>query len=269
MSWLRRESAADVVTLGNALAGFVALTYVADGRFTAAALFIFLAALFDGLDGYVARRFGRRGGWRGRVADAFADAISFSLAPALFLYALLYDPARGSAWVDLPNAFAVIVGTLVAAFGVIRLLRFAEADYAGPHFLGLPTPANAIFIVSLALLFGPTIGGVPWNLIGEATPVIILGALVSSVLMITEVPYPKIGDGFRVFAAIGSAITVALVVPTVFLGGLGASCSLGLQGCPLIELPLFAAAVGIMLAYIVGGPPYVHVGSREEVVSVQ
>ncbi len=264
---LGRQNAADAITLGNALCGFLAMTYVADHRFTAAALFIFLAALLDGLDGWAARRFGSHE--RGRFADAFADAISFCLAPALFLYALLYDPARGSAWRDLPNALAVMSSTLVAAFGLLRLMRFAEADYTAAHFRGLPTPANAIFLVSLSLLFGPTIGGVRWNLITEASGVVLGGALLSSVLMVTEIPYPKVGDGFRVFAAIGSAVTVGLVVPAVFFGGLGTQCTLGLAGCPFIELPLFAAAVGILVAYIIGGPLYVRVGSRQEVVSVQ
>ncbi|HEV8594427.1 MAG TPA: CDP-alcohol phosphatidyltransferase family protein [Thermoplasmata archaeon] len=266
---LGKESAADALTLGNALSGFLAMTYVADGRFTAAALFIFLAALLDGLDGWAARRFGSRHD-RGRFADAFADAISFCLAPALFLYALLYDPARGSAWRDLPNALAVVSSTLVAAFGLLRLMRFAEVDFTETTFRGLPTPANAIFLVSLSLLFGPTLaGGADWNLITSIPALVIAGALLSSALMITEVPYPKIGDGFRVFAAIGSAITVGLVVPTVFFGGLGTECTMGPLGCPPIELPLFAAALGILLAYIVGGPLYVRVGSRQEVVSVQ
>ena len=263
-----KENAADALTLGNALAGFLAMTYVADHRFTAAALCVFLAVLFDGLDGYAARRFGSRGE-RGRIADAFADAISFCLAPALFLYALVYDPTRGSAWVDPQNAGAVVVSTLVAALGLLRLMRFAEADYATERFLGLPTPANAIFLVSLALLFGPTANGFRWNLIVEAPVVVLAGALASSLLMVSEIPYPKVSESFRLFAAVGSAITVGLVVPAVFLGGLGRECTLGLAGCPLIELPLFAAAVGIMLAYIVGGPWYVRVGSRQELVSVQ
>jgi len=258
-----KENVADALTLGNALAGFLAMTYVADGRFTAAALLVFLAALLDGLDGYAARRFGTRND-RGRFADAFADAISFSLAPALFLYALLYDPARGSAWTDLSNALAVIASTLVAAFGVLRLMRFAEADFPRQTFRGLPTPASAIFVVSGALLFGPS----PWNLIASYPMVVVTSALLSSALMVTELPYPKVGDSIRTFAAIGSAVTVILVLPAIYLRG-GAACTLGPAGCPVIELPLFAAAVGLLVTYIIGGPVYVRIGSREKVVSVQ
>ena len=264
MAWFVKESAANAVSLGNALSGFIAMTYVADGRFTAAALFVYLAVLLDGLDGVVARRFGTRHALGGRLADAFADALSFCFAPALFLYALVYNPDRGSAWVDPSNALAVIASTVVAAFGVLRLFRFAEADYESPHFLGLPTPANAMFLVSLALLFGPD----PWDLVAGAPGVVLLAALLSSALMVTEIPYPKVGDGFRTFAAVGSALAVALVLPTVFFRG-GPGCTFGSAGCPLIELPLFAAAVGIMIAYIVGGPAYAKVGSRQEVVSVQ
>ena len=268
MSWLAKENAADAFTLGNALSGFLAMTYVADGRFTAAALLVFLAVIFDGLDGYAARRFGTRGD-RGRFADAFADAISFSLAPALFLYALLYDPLRGSAWRDLPNALAVVSSTLVAAFGLLRLFRFAEADFAAREFLGLPTPANAMFVASLGLLFGPTKDGFSWHLVADLPWVVMIGALLSSLLMVTEVRYPKMGDGFRLFAAIGSAITLAILLPTVFVGGIGTDCTFGREGCPVLELPLFAAGVGLMLAYIVGGPLYVRTGSGSKVVSVQ
>jgi len=267
VAWFVKENVADAFTLGNALAGFLAMTYVADGRFTATALLVFLAVIFDGLDGYAARRFGTRGD-RGRFADAFADAISFSLAPALFLYALFYDPKLGSAWTSLPNALAVVASTLVAAFGVLRLMRFAEADYGARHFLGLPTPANALFLCSLALLFGPTVGGVRWNLVAEAPSVVLAGSLASSILMVTEVPYPKVGDGFRVFATVGAFIAAAITLPTVYFRG-GASCTLGLAGCPALELPLFAATTGIMIAYVVGGPLYARVGSRQEMVSVQ
>lgn len=267
MAILRKEAAADLVTLGNALCGFLAMTYVADDRFTAAALLILLAALLDGLDGVVARRWGSSP--RGRLADAFADAISFCLAPALFLYALTYDPNRGSAWTDLPNALAVVSSTLVAAFGILRLFRFAEVDFTASHFLGLPTPANAMFLVSLGLLFGPTKDSYSWHLVAELPWVVILGALLSSALMVTEVRYPKLGDGFRLFAAVGSAITLAIVLPTVFVGGVGSTCTFGRAGCPALELPLFAAGVGLMLAYIIGGPLYARTGSRSEVVPVQ
>jgi len=263
---LGREHVADAFTMGNALAGFGAMTYVADGRFTAAALLIFLAALFDGLDGYAARRYGARPS--GRFADAFADAISFCLAPALFLYALTYDPGRGSAWTDLPNALAVMTSTLVAAIGILRLFRFAEADFTAKEFLGLPTPANAMFLVSLGLLFGPTRDGFSWHLVAELPWVVMVGALLSSLIMITEVRYPKMGDGFRLFAAVGSAITLAIALPTVFLGGIGSECTFGRDGCPALELPLFAAAVGLMLAYIVGGPLYVRTRSGSQVVSM-
>ena len=267
MALVRKEAAADFLTLGNALCGFLAMTYVADGRFTAAALLILLAALLDGLDGAVARRWGSSP--HGRFVDAFGDAISFCLAPALFLYALTYDLGRGSAWTDLPNALAVVSSTLVAALGILRLFRFAEVDFTAHHFLGLPTPANAMFLVSLGLLFGPTKGADSWHLVADLPWVVFFGALASSAVMVTEVQYPKLGDGFRLFAAVGAAITVAIVLPTVLVGGIGSTCTFGRAGCPVLELPLFAAAVGIMLAYIVGGPLYVRTRSRSQVVPVQ
>ncbi len=235
----RRISPADYITVLNAVAGFLAITFVidadfhtVDSRFLQAAMLIVAALFLDGLDGFVARRYGGGGG---PYLDSFADTISFCIAPALMLYRMCYDPARGSAWVAPDNTLAVGASTLVAAFGVLRLARFAESDYEKGGFRGLPTPANAVLLTSMIYLFG----------ISHST-LVLLFSIVTSFLMISEIPYPKVADAAR-----GPLVIV-----------IAAACGLALALLALATDAadtarfLFLAALAATLGYMIGGPIY-------------
>src|SRR3989475_3284739 len=153
MEWLRRVSIADVITLANAMVGFVAITCVMDRGWGEGPALLFAGVVLDGLDGLAARRWGSKHD-RGRYLDSFSDTISFCIAPALLVYGLFYDRTRGSAWTDPMNALAVVASTWLATFGILRLARFVQMDHAKESFLGFPTPANALLVISLVILFG-------------------------------------------------------------------------------------------------------------------
>ena len=235
----RRISPADYITVFNAVAGFLAITFIIDAdfhtidsRFLQAAILIVAALLLDGLDGFVARRYG---GGSGQYLDSFADTISFCIAPALMLYRMCYDPAKGSAWVALDNTLAVGASTLVAAFGVLRLARFAESDYEKGGFLGLPTPANAVLLTSMIYLFGMTHG-----------TLVLLFSIITSFLMIGEIPYPKVTDAARrplvIIIAIVSGLAMALLV-------------MAANAADTARF-LFLAALAAAMGYLIVGPIY-------------
>ena len=251
MNWVRRLSVADYLTLGNAVLGFLAITYVIDKRLTEASILILVAILVDGLDGWAARRFGTTH-HRGAILDSVADAISFCLAPALLLYTVFYDPARGPAWGDLPNALAVIAATLVAIFGIARLARFVTGDSQERNFVGFPTPANALLLVSLVQLFGPD------ALLARADGLVLGVSLLASFLMVSEVPYPKVGDASRILLIVAGGIVGVLFAATVALGVR--------EG--LASLVLFILTLAIGVAYLAGGPFFARVRPGEEVVPV-
>jgi len=224
---------ADYITVLNAVVGFLAITYIIDGQFLQTVLLIMAALCLDGLDGFVARRLGSRGG--GHYLDSFADTISFCLAPALLLYKMFYDPSRGSAWVSPDNALAVGASTLVAAFGILRLARFVEADHEKRSFKGLPTPANAVLLTTMAYLFGPT-HGIP----------VLLFSVLTSFLMISGAPYPKISDVVR-----GGLIVLISVIGGITL------VFLFIAANPVgIANSLFTVALAVTFGYLVGGPLY-------------
>src|SRR3990172_670437 len=82
---------ADVFTGLNGLCGFLALTYIIDGRPVMASILLSIAMVLDGLDGAIARRFGSPH-HLGHYFDSFSDLISFALAPAALIYFSYYVP---------------------------------------------------------------------------------------------------------------------------------------------------------------------------------
>ena len=109
-----------------------------------AVYFIVAAAVFDFLDGFAAR-------WlkayspMGKELDSLADMVSFGVAPASIMYILMFHTA------DL-YTFTYIVASpayLIAVFSALRLAKFNIDTRQTDSFIGLPTPANALFICSL------------------------------------------------------------------------------------------------------------------------
>ncbi len=253
MAWVRKISPADMITLANALVGFLAITYVIDRRWLEASVLIMAGVVMDGLDGLAARRWGSKHG-RGQYLDSFSDTISFCIAPALLVYGVFYDGSRGSAWTDPMNALAVVASTLIASFGILRLARFVQMDYGRESFLGFPTPANALLVIALVNLFGAS------PVLFDASLFVLVASIGSAVLMITNVPYPKVSDALRVPATLGSAA----------VGGLAVLTYLVLRNRVTIEAVVFSLLLLGIVAYIFGGPVYVRrTRSAGEILPVQ
>ncbi len=250
MSWIRKVSPGDYLTVLNGVLGFLAMTYIIDGRPRTAMLLILVAIVVDGADGYVARRLGSKHG-KGHYLDSFSDTISFCFAPAFLLYAMFYDSARGSAWGDLQNAVAVVASTLIATFGIVRLARFVERGYKEPHFLGLPTPANAFFLVQVLLLFGTN------GFAGEFPYGVMVASIVTSFLMVSAIPYPKIRGWL--FYGVGAGLLAALAAVALLLG----------VAQETLAYALVLVAFSLSIIYIAGGPVYARSrGPGEEVLQL-
>lgn len=138
----------NLLTLSNLLCGAFALVAVlAHGDLTLAFWLMILAAVFDFLDGFVARLLGQSGPL-GVQLDSLADDITFGLLPAAILFAV---GGRMPSLFALPgwSLWAVFV---LAAFSALRLARFNIDDTQHTEFRGLPTPAAALFCASLGML---------------------------------------------------------------------------------------------------------------------
>jgi CDP-diacylglycerol--serine O-phosphatidyltransferase len=133
-----------LLTTGNLFCGFLALVLTAQQKFTEAAVAIFVAMLLDILDGKVARLTNTTTQF-GVEFDSLADVVSFCVAPAFMLYALVLGPLGRAAWLA---AFLFVI------CGALRLARFNV--YSGVSdrrfFVGLPTPAAAGIVGATVLL---------------------------------------------------------------------------------------------------------------------
>jgi CDP-diacylglycerol--serine O-phosphatidyltransferase len=127
-------------TTANIFCGFYAITSVWNGDLDAAAMAIGIAIVLDGFDGRIARMMGATSKF-GLQLDSLADAISFGVAPATLLWAWQMKELGYLGW---------IAAFLYMICGIMRLARFNVQSSEMKHFLGLPIPAAAGLVASLA-----------------------------------------------------------------------------------------------------------------------
>jgi len=147
----------NTITLLNLLSGSLSVILLLKGFVIEAAFLVGLAAVFDFLDGLSARLFNAKSPI-GKELDSLADVISFGLVPSLFLYYLMSQNPM------VINGTGLIVYTpylalLIAAYSGLRLAKFNLDTRQYNTFLGLPVPANAMFIVPLAIIASLDTGG--------------------------------------------------------------------------------------------------------------
>ncbi|MFR9603522.1 MAG: CDP-diacylglycerol--serine O-phosphatidyltransferase [Rikenellaceae bacterium] len=139
------------ITLSNLTCGVLAVKeVVANQDYTLAFWLIILAAGFDFLDGFVARLLNQQSPI-GVQLDSLSDLVSFGLAPTFVLFSLACD-----SFSVLNSEFVVkffpYAAFLIVAFSALRLAKFNIDDSQQSNFVGLPTPANALFCMSLGLI---------------------------------------------------------------------------------------------------------------------
>jgi CDP-diacylglycerol--serine O-phosphatidyltransferase len=135
----------NLITSGGIFAGFYVIIAATDGNFKRAAWFILLAAIFDALDGKVARLTGTSSKF-GVELDSLADVISFGVAPGVLMYLWALRPFGKLGWLA---AFLYVI------CGALRLARFnvQVATVESRRFVGLPIPAAACIVATCILLF--------------------------------------------------------------------------------------------------------------------
>ena len=130
-------------TTGGLFAGFYALIAAVQGRYELAAWALIVAAIFDILDGRVARLLHAESEF-GAEYDSLCDMLSFGIAPAVLMYLWALAPLHKPGW---------LAAFLLTAGAALRLARFnVQHDVADPrYFNGLPTPASALLIATAVL----------------------------------------------------------------------------------------------------------------------
>lgn len=141
----------NLVTLLNLISGSIAIFLVFSGEMLLASWFIIFAAVFDFLDGLVARLLHAKSGI-GAQLDSLADVISFGLAPSAIMYHLMLQchglPACNIGGMPILPFFSL----LLVAGGAYRLAKFNTDPEQETEFKGLPIPATGLFVAALPLM---------------------------------------------------------------------------------------------------------------------
>ena len=165
----------NTITCCNLISGCIATWFAFESDFTMALLFIVIGAVFDFFDGMVARLL-HVSSPIGKELDSLADDITFGFAPSAIVFSYLC-----TFHIHLP--FIPFLAFIMAAFSALRLAKFNLDERQALGFIGLPTPANALFWGSLIL------GLQEYNIYFEGMEwAVLVGTFISSYLLIAEIP---------------------------------------------------------------------------------
>jgi CDP-diacylglycerol--serine O-phosphatidyltransferase len=187
----------NIITSLNLLCGCVAVLFAVSGDLITASFFVFFGILFDFFDGLAARLLNAHSDV-GLEFDSLADMITSGLVPAIVMVQLLSEAFFGGAlnisesflsegWNIGIMSYLPFIGLLIAVASGYRLAKFNVDTRQTSSFIGLPTPANTLLILSLPLMlhfqYSEWLEGIilnKWVLIGLT--------LISCVLLNAELP---------------------------------------------------------------------------------
>jgi CDP-diacylglycerol--serine O-phosphatidyltransferase len=193
-----RLGVADAVTTANAAMGFLAVV-VAFEDVGLAARIMLLAAIADGLDGVLARRYGSSDA--GPYLDSLADVASFGVAPAVLVYAAVRREWSTTtlSGLDVATVAALAIPALFVAMAVVRLALYTALDAEDAETRGVPSTLAAT-LIGAAVVAGMT---EPWLLLS------VTGAFVY--LMVSPIRYPDLLA--RDALIMGVVHALAVIVP--------------------------------------------------------
>lgn len=169
----------NMITGFNLVSGCISIALSFSHQYEWAIIAIFMAAVFDFFDGFAARLL-KVSSPIGVEMDSLADVVSFGVSPAmvLFCYMIEMTTQQGvSGWQSYLPYFVFIV----PMFSAFRLAKFNLDTRQTESFLGLPTPANAMFLSTLVIL--PE----SWGFIHNSYTLLII-AIITSLLLVSEIP---------------------------------------------------------------------------------
>lgn len=175
------------ITLLNLLAGSIACVFAVQGDLSMATLFVAIGIFFDFFDGLAARALNVKSEL-GLQLDSLADMVTSGLVPGLVMCQLLSRSIHSSSELDflsVETSWMVFIGLIITLGSAYRLAKFNIDERQTDSFIGLPTPANALLILSLGLIleYHPESFMAPWI---ESPYVLIFTSVLSVLLLNAE-----------------------------------------------------------------------------------
>ena len=198
------------ITSMNLLCGVLGVIFTFQGALDIAFYLMMAAAACDFLDGFAARML-KAYSPMGKELDSLADLISFGLLPSLMLYRRLVEGGM--------TGFLTYIPLIICIFSALRLAKYNIDDRQNENFLGLPTPACAMWCGSL--VYSADHGVMSMANMLHDTMIIPIAAVILALLLVSEIPmfsikfkkgseYNRIRIYFLVFTAALAAATLVM-----------------------------------------------------------
>ncbi len=215
------------ITCCNLISGCIAIVFALYGAYEQALWAIVAGAVFDFFDGMSARLLGVSSPI-GKELDSLADVVTFGVAPSAILFRKMMDITSGNVF-DLPCSFMgdvkgfflvllPFLAFLMAAFSALRLAKFNLDERQSMGFIGLPTPANALFWASLIVAWGDDLSQMRLGLFA-----MVVLMLLSCYLLVSEIPMFALK--FKTWGWHGNEVKWGFLlscIPLLFIFGIGA-----------------------------------------------
>ena len=215
----------NLLTLLNLFSGVIGIIWILNGHLLTGAYFVLIAAGFDFFDGFVARLLKVQSDM-GKELDSLADVVSFGVLPGLILFMMTKNSVAADSYLP----YLTLIVPMLSAY---RLAKFNLDTRQSDRFIGLPTPANALFISTLPYL------ALEWPALAEwfSIPLVIIGiAWVLAILLVTEIPL--IALKFKSTSFSKNRFRYALIILSLLIFAV-----LQLAGIPLVILAYIGLSV--------------------------
>ena len=180
----------NTITCCNLISGCIATFWAFCGIHYMALAFIVIGAVFDFFDGMTARLL-HVSSPIGKELDSLADDITFGFAPSAIVFSWIYSQCALHPSPFTLHSLLPFLAFIMAAFSALRLAKFNLDERQALGFIGLPTPANALFWGSLivGLNDSTALDDPSLSTLRSSLPyIILLGTFVSSYLLVSEIP---------------------------------------------------------------------------------
>ncbi len=205
----------NATTCCNLFSGCIACVMAYEMKYELAVSFIILGAIFDFFDGMLARLL-NVSGLLGKELDSLADDITFGLAPAMIVFSLFKEVHYPEFLIPL-SEYVPYTAFIIAVFSILRLGKFNIDPRQTSSFIGMPTPANALFWGSLVMGLHDFLLSVHFNAV-----YLFLLVCLTSWLLIAEIPMFSLK--FKSLSWRDNKVRyifLLICIPIVFLLGIG------------------------------------------------
>ena len=202
----------NAITCGNLVCGCLGIMEVFRNHLLAASLLILLACILDFFDGFVARLLHVQSPI-GKELDSLADVVTFGVLPGFMMYHWIGFDFNQQIFVQNNWCYAALC---IPVFSALRLAKFNIDTRQSEQFIGVPTPANAIFIGSLSFVFQHSYFQELFiTNAGLMQGLLVFIAIGCSLLLVSEIAL--IALKFKSFAWKGNEARYSLIIGSVLL----------------------------------------------------